>query len=123
MLDTSIKAAASDSRWGLSNDREHIHTAYGHALSTYIAHERSLVVGMGEDDLLRALVHAGHAGDAFFGVNVIDAVLLLLDSPYRADLGTHPALGAGAHFEDAGIREVGLNGQTSLLGVVLSEVK
>jgi len=77
---------------------------------------------MGEDDIFRADLGALEAVEAQAVLldDVVSAALVLEDAIGRADLGAIAALGAGSHLEDAGLREMGFDGQSSLLRVVLA---
>lgn len=77
---------------------------------------------MGEDNILRAHLSAleAVAAQALLLDYVVNTVLILGDAIGRADLCTSAALGAGSHLEDVGPGELGFDGQSALLRVVLT---
>jgi hypothetical protein len=104
------------------HDRKHIHPTDWHTLAAEVAFPGGLVVRMGEDDIFGADLDALEAVEAqavLLG-DVVGTALILKNAINRADLGTVTALGAGPHLEHAGLREVGFDGQSSLLRVVLA---
>ena len=77
---------------------------------------------MGEDDILRADLSTLEAVEtqALLLDYVVSTALVLADAIGRADLDTIATLGAGSHLEDIGLREMGFDGQSGPLGVVLT---
>jgi hypothetical protein len=91
-------------------------------LSTEIALPRGFIISMGEYDVFRTCVSAleAVASQTLLLDYVVDTVLILGDAIGRADLCTSAALGASSHLEDLGPEELGFDGQSALLGVVLT---
>ena len=83
-----------------------------HAFTAQVALEGCLLIRVDENDVLRAYLYTFQAACALLRIDVVRALLILKYGPDRARLRTLPALGAGAHLEDAWIGKLGIYGET-----------